>query len=230
MRRIPILLLLAAAPLAAHAETASTPQDRYGPPSAAAARDAAPAQAQGVQDAPPPKTLLKWTGKDRPARIAAVATAPAAAPAAQVQPQAPARLAARPAAVQAPARPQPVTQLLGGPPTPAAAPSIYAPPVRMAAAVAPASQTVAQPAPAPVQPPAAAPSRGPRLYSVAREFGMQPDPTPVAVHNRDGAGMILAEVPTNDAPPEQTLPERRRVTSAAGQTTIIERPRSTDAN
>ncbi|CAN5336905.1 hypothetical protein BH11PSE2_BH11PSE2_06230 [soil metagenome] len=149
-----------------------------------------------------PASYLSWTNKK--------------AETARAQQPAPDEAAARAPQPQPTPRPQPTVARASA--APAQAPSIYAPPV---------PQLLAGP---PVQAPA--PSTRPRLYSVAREFGMQPDaPPPPPIRSRTAQAMILDSVPESAIAedPEATTKTIRRVTDKAGQTKTVQRSRTSDA-
>lgn len=204
MRRIVLIFALTAC-----ASPAFAVQDRYGPPSA---------QPSPVRDAAlPPGSLLTWAGKvaapqaqpepvgmQRPAPLS-----PWAERLAGAQPQAePRAVAQAPAQTLVMASPEPVRRAS---PAPAAAPPPYAAPVAPAPPlVAATTQARPQPASAPqplatrVAPPppvrtAEAPgaTERPRFYSVARQYGAQPDPIPVAAPLR-GQALTLADIPTSE--------------------------------
>jgi hypothetical protein len=154
--------------LVASASPAFAVQDRYGPPSTESAVRATPI---------PAGPLLDWTGKAAPTQVA---PAPAAPPRpAPIAPWAQ-RLAPQPPQTQAaPPPPQQQARLL---PPPANAPQPFA-------------ARIAAPPPPPI-PTALAPNatERPRIYSVARQYGEQPDPIPGAAAPR-GQALTLSEVP-----------------------------------
>jgi hypothetical protein len=152
--------------LTASASPALAVQDRYGPPRTESAADIRAA-------AFPAGPLLDWTGKAAPQAVAAPAAPPRPAPMApwaqRLAPQPPSQAAPQPQARLLPPsadRPQPFAQR--------AAPAAP-PPVRTAMA------------------PNA--TERPRVYSVGRQYGEQPDPIPLAVAPR-GQPMTLSEIPT----------------------------------
>ncbi|WP_374571614.1 hypothetical protein [Phenylobacterium sp.] len=173
---------------------AQTAPDRYGPVRTPAR---APAQAP-MLTASAADTLtygsrmLSWASKVEPAPAAA--PAPVSAPLAAPAPQRPAATDPRaytlgeiePAPRPAPARQAPVPASLYDSPAPAPAAPVQAarPEPASAAPVAAAQVQPAQPAAAPVRVAAASPMAGAgggvpvRFYSVAREYGLTPDPLP----------------------------------------------------
>jgi hypothetical protein len=193
MPRIAALAALAllAAPLIAHAAPADGVEDRYGPPAAPFAEPGQPAA----------MPLLAWPGK--------------------------AETIARPAQGPAPYAPsRPAASL----PT-----SLYSPPPRLAAPAASvraawaAASGYSAPAPSaapPVAPPpsplmAAAPSQAPtdgqppRLYSLHREFGLTPDPTPPLPAQFFAGNQDLAEPPP--PPPPHVLPAGQAAMAASAR-------------
>ena len=158
-------LVVLAALAGAGAARAQAP-DRYGPTSMA------PAGPMIVASAAPPLRQLSWPGKS---------PAPTASPVAVARPSpAPTRIASapapRPAAAEAPvprmslAAPQPpayARAYVGEPRAAAALPTPYAPAYPSAGAGAPTAPGVAGHV------------STARLYSVHREYGLQPDPAPV---------------------------------------------------
>jgi len=163
-----------------------------------------------VQAAAPevPRTFLNWATKAPHAPDAVKAAAEPALPE-PVSPWAKAQTNIAPA----------------GPAPPAAPARTAAPPAPPTSIYAPAPPQAAPPA-ATAQPTAAAkaePAAGGRLYSVHRNYGMTPDPSP------QPQSLTLLGGPTttlSDTPPERTVMESRRVTDASGKTRIVERPRN----
>jgi len=187
MRRIVLALALAAC-----ASPAFAVQDRYGPP-----QTESPSGPRMVQL--PPGALLDWNGKVAPQQVgsepAVLARPEPLAPWAQ-------RMAPRPSQVPA------IQQQTGVAPIAAPAarqPAPVAPPPPAQARVLPAPANGPQPyaaraaaAPPPVRT-ALAPgaSARPRFYSVARQYGAQPDPIPVSAAPR-GPALTLSEIPTSE--------------------------------
>ena len=154
--------------LTACASPALAVQDRYGPPRTPSAQDIRAA-------ALPAGPLLDWTGKAAPQAIAAPAASPRPAP---IAPWAQRLAAQQPPQVVA--APQPQARLL---PPPADRPQPFA---QRAAPVAPPTVRTAM---------APNATERPRVYSVGRQYGEQPDPIPVAAAPR-GQPMTLSEIPT----------------------------------
>lgn len=155
--------------LCACASPAFAAQDRYGPPQ--------PQSAVGARAAPlPAGSLLGWIGKT--AAPQATLAAPAPERPAPIAPWAQ-RLSAPQAQPVAVPQQQARTQ-----PPPANAPQRYA--ARAAAAPPPIHTTEAPGA-----------SERPRFYSVARQYGAQPDPIPAPAAPR-GPALTLNEIPTSD--------------------------------
>ena len=197
MRRIALAFAIAAC-----ASPAFAVQDRYGPP-----RTESPTA--GVVQLPP-GALLDWSGKAapqpaqpgppalaRPEPLAPwaqrMAPRPTQAPAPIVQPQAAVAPAAIPAARQQPALPLPPQQARALP-VPANGPRPYVAQPYVAQPYV--AQAMAAPPPvATAQAPGAA--ARPRFYSVARQYGAQPDPIPVSAAPR-GPALSLTEIPASD--------------------------------
>jgi hypothetical protein len=188
MRRIVIAFALAAC-----ASPAFAVQDRYGPP-----QTESPAGPHRVQL--PPGALLDWNGKVAPRQVTAepaalarpeplapwaqrMAPRPPQGPAVQPQPAGVAPIAAPVARQQAPVTPPPPAQARTLP-APVNAPEPYA--ARAAAAPPPVRTALAPGA-----------SARPRFYSVARQYGAQPDPIPVSAAPR-GPALTLSEIPTSE--------------------------------
>jgi hypothetical protein len=189
-------LALLSAPAIAHAAPDGV-EDRYGPPTTA------PFAEPGQPAAMP---LLAWPGK-----AATVARAPST-PA----PYAPARPAASlPTSLYSPA-PRftapassvraawaAATGYAAPAPAPAAAPTIAPPPSPLMAASPPAAQA----APPDGQPP--------RLYSLHREFGLTPDPTPPLPVQFFAGNQDLADPPP--PPPPHVLPAGQAAMAASAR-------------
>lgn len=164
--------------MAAVAAPAFGAQDRYGPPSTAASRAAVTAH-----DARP-EPLAPWAR-----RLAANAPAPVAAPPAPPRPQPLSAWAMR-------QQPAPVATRLPPPPAGGPQPLAYRPAVAPAPMPAVPQTAVPQAVAAAPRPSAMAPGATgrPRLYSVSRQYGEEPDRIPVTPPAQ-GQVLNLAETP-----------------------------------